>query len=943
MSHKERDEVGSGLQLKRRSLLQAAAAAAGGTLLGSVGSEVASAAAGFDDYRNYRAIEAGQGWDRGYRGRPDRSISLTDSGIDARHPDLGPWNGIRAIESQGDLVLTRPEDNDVTRVESGETESFSGTAGPGSFATGEELYHEFTAPADVDELDATLSWSPNADASNDLEFRLDKRVDGQWQTEARAATADMPEKLLQLGIEDGAEYRFVVELYVNTTTNYEISGTYYDIEGTVTTVDADEVFAGTGGDADADTPKTVGWFDAGSRYGLREKPRDPDGHGSHCSSIMGGSGRASTFDTANSSVDEPRTALSAVTGNYIDYEVDAEAGSSVFAAAYGELIELRVEDPSGQTIESATVVGGDASTNDINTLVAPAEQSGTYTVYVQTAEGETATAAYVDTIATGSFVDPDTTAGDRNGGSNSMHAGLAPDASLVGLQGLSAPTEDLGTHIGRFVEYFNIRAVNMSWGYVGGAPLGAAAGTLDRIPAVIKDIANGGVLTLAAAGNAATPANGNGSPAIAEEAVSVAATGPLDGLAAYSSGGIGAIDEDDMDTYMKPDLTAPGGTVTDLAQAALAGDADTPESEQAAIRGYTGKAGTSMATPFTTGSTGLVAQAMEEDAPASIALPEPTATSFDDVMRLKQVLLATATETAFTAAPYHRAHVPTYDFGGRDPYEGFGRVNVGAAIDAVTRNIEGASSQTVGLNVPWDERAVAGFVEAGPGTVDASVSFSHYSGGDKANAKGAPHIDLFVYDAENPADAGEPNILARSAGVQGDASASVSIGRNSEPKTLFVVAKLVNAPGAVNGDDVQAHLDLSVDVESGFFVDGTRADDGSTFTGGQTDQIDITVNPSETSEVRDVVPSDWTVITEHSDDVDRVEEDADTGVTYVYFTDDAAADSETSYTYFAEAPSEAVLSNASTFGPVEVNAGSGWVGVSGTSDTNVVVAQSTNL
>jgi hypothetical protein len=121
---------------------------------------------------------------------------------------------------------------------------------------------------------------------------------------------------------------------------------------------------------------------------------------------------------------------------------------------------------------------------------------------------------------------------------------------------------------------------------------------------------------------------------------------------------------------------------------------------------------------------------MEEDAPSVIALPEPADSTFGDVMRLKQTLLATATETALTAAPYHRAKTPTYDFGGREPYEGFGRVNPGPAIDAATRKLAlgGTTAEVVGLNVPDDERAAAGYVDVDPGTYEASVSFSHLSG-----------------------------------------------------------------------------------------------------------------------------------------------------------------------------------------------------------------------
>ncbi|RBI61504.1 hypothetical protein DMJ13_12380 [halophilic archaeon] len=932
--------------LTRRSFLAASSALAGAGALGvgAHGVSAASDAGASDEFLNWRAREASNVWKRGYRGRQDRTVGLTDSGLDARHPGVGPWNGVQAFVEDGEVKLTKPDQNDVERERTGDAESFSGTVGPGTFATGEETYHEFTAPSGVAELDAELSWSPNVDATNDLEFRLDEKVADGWQTVTRAATASMPETM-SAPVEAGTTYRFVVEVYVNTTTTYEISGTYYEMSGTVETYDPSVVFDFVGGETTPDTPKAVGWYDPGSRYGYHERPRDPNGHGTHCSSIMGDSGRATAIDPDRVREDEPRTALSAVTGNVLAYEVEAEQGEGVYGSAYGDLIDLRIEGPDGETRDTSATTS-DVSTLDNNVVEAPADRSGTYTVYVQTAEGETATAAYVETVSVGAFVDPDATVGGRTAdGDQALHTGVAPDQSLVCFQGLSAPTEDLADQADQFSDVFNLRAVNMSWGYAGGLPLGAAAGTLDTIPNAVKDIAEAGVLTLAAAGNAATPVNGNGSPAVADECVSVVATGPLDGISAYSSGGVAGVDEDadftspePDDAYMKPDVTAPGGYVTDLVDAAKTGLADAPESEQDPIRDYTGKAGTSMATPFTTGATGLVAQAMEEDAPDPLSLPAPDDTTFDDVMALKQVLLATATETAFTAAPYHRVKAPEYDFGGRDPWEGYGRLNPGPAVDAVTREMtEGTISDVFGLNVPDDERAVAGFVRCGRGAFDVSVDFSHYSGGNAGATKGDPHVDLFVYDAENPAQHGEPNVVARDAGPQGSPSVSVT---TDESKYFFVVAKLVDVPGAVNGDDVQAHVDLSFDVTRDFVVSGTRTDDGSVFTGGQTDQIDLDVTANETVQIRDVVPEEWGVETDYGD-VARVEHDPDRGVKYVYFSPGASDD--LSVTYFADAPAEAAQSNRYTFGPVQARPdGSGtWYDVSGTSDANTVVAQST--
>ncbi|QLG60796.1 S8 family serine peptidase [Halorarum salinum] len=931
MSSQDTGEDETGRGVSRRTFVRASGALAGAGLLGGVGVRTTAAATDGDGgFRNWRAIEAQRVWDRGYRGRRDRTIGLTDSGLDSRHPDLGPWNGVTAFLEGGELKLTKPDENDLSRVDTGDGESFSGTMGPGTFATGEEAYHEFTAPEGAEELDASLSWGPVED--NDLEFRVDAWTGDAWETEARAATGDQPETLVGVPVDPGSDYRFVVEAYLNTTTEYGIDGTYYAIEGTRTTYGDDVVFEGVDGGATADTPKTVGWYDAGSRYGSYDRPRDENGHGTHCSSIMGGSGRASAVDADSVTVEEPGVTLDTVAGAALSYDVEADAGTGVFGSAYGAAIELFVEGPEGEELDSATVsADGDPGANVV--VEAPAVDSGTYTVTVRTAEGELDASAYVESVAAGAFLDPEATAGDRETGGDGLHTGVAPDHSLICLQGLSAPTEDLGRHADQFAETFELRAVNMSWGYVGGLPLGAAAGTLDRIPGVVKEIAEAGVLTLAAAGNAATPINGNGSPAVADEAVSVVATGPLDGISGYSSGGIGAIDEDDYDAYMKPDVTAPGGTVTDLANAAMNGVADVPESEQAPIRDYTGKAGTSMAAPFTTGTAGLVAQAMEEDAPDALSLPAPADAAMADAMRLKGVLLATASETALTAAPYHRAKAPTYDFGGRDPFEGYGRLNGDAAVDAVTRELSGTTSETVGLDLPHDERAVAGYVDLGVGNLDASVEFTGYEGEDAGKATAPPHVDLFVYDGGNPADHGEPNVVDRAAGVAGSASVSASEERGGGGSTYLVVAKLVDVPGAVNGDDVRATFDLSVEKAPGVRARGRRGKDGDGDDGllgaGVLHTVEVTVEADEDAVVRDVVPDGWDVM----DDLLSVVTDDDSGATYAELGEVAAGE-EATFTYEVETPTDLLdLPQEHLFGPVQIDAGDGWTGVAGTAGT----------
>ena len=90
--------------LSRRTFVRTTGLLAG---LGVVGVGPGAAASGLDDaFRNWRAWEASKVWERGYRGRPDRTVALTDSGIEARHPDVGPWNGVRVeIDDDGPRLV----------------------------------------------------------------------------------------------------------------------------------------------------------------------------------------------------------------------------------------------------------------------------------------------------------------------------------------------------------------------------------------------------------------------------------------------------------------------------------------------------------------------------------------------------------------------------------------------------------------------------------------------------------------------------------------------------------------------------------------------------------------------------------------------------------------------------------------------------------------------
>ena len=976
--------------VSRRTFMKGVGLAAGAAALGvgATGGTAGHEGTFHTRFANPRVREAAKVWESkpwrdGYRGRPDRTIAINDSGIDIDHPDLGPWNEVTAIGSgeggEPTVKLARPgklDDWRDSRVQLGDEMTQTAVLGPGTTVEGSQTaFESFVVPEreelvkrdDVNEenvpdgkgvvdMNAELSWTPPnqplpdavpllSSAGEDQSFRAEVKIDGQWITLKTVDTGSNPETLTNITAIPGKEHRFVAGQFANVVAQGTVTYSFYSYEEDLETLEGDVTFDGT--DESGVPYKTVGWFDSGSRYGSHTEPVDHDGHGSHVSGITSGTGRASTVDSLQQ--DAPRTVLTA--GQTLSYEVEAESGTGVFGVATGEGIEVLVEGPGGRTLRvSENVPPLEEARVDHPTVDEyHDEEPETYTIVVRPLEGEAVSTGRVNEVVVGSFADPETAPGDRTDGEVSLHSGLAPDASLMGIQGLSGPVASLALYGDELVPTFNLRTMNSSWGGLvpGGGTIGGSS-----LESAVKRIAEHGVLLCAAAGN--NFGTINTAPAIADEAVSVAATDDLDGITAYSDGGAQAQDEDEQGAYGKPDVCAPGGTLVTGARSVRA-EAE-PEGVDG-VRDYVNLAGTSMASPYTTGTVGLIAHAMEDGAPESIALPEPGEAGLDDVLRLKHVLLSTASSTAFTAAPYHK-HAVTYQHDRRDTYEGWGRINPDTAVDALTRDLFADAEQEgdtlsstisgdVGLDVPEDSRAVAGYVQVSSGTLDASLTHTHYSGGNKGMTKGAPWLDLYVYDAEEPARAGEPNILGSAQGQQGSASVTVDVSADrddpttdadeTETRTLFVVAKLVNVPGAVNGYDVQSHFDVDLSFTADgdlplpdFSASGSRVDDGSVFTQGQTNRVRVTVDEfsdgvSEVS-VTDEVPDGWSVL--GYGDAENTPQNGGTVHLGTVSREELGTDAATKE-YFVEATGD---TGPTTFGPAAAIAEDGTAQLATTSD-----------
>lgn len=145
----------------------------------------------------------------------------------------------------------------------------------------------------------------------------------------------------------------------------------------------------------------------------------------------------------------------------------------------------------------------------------------------------------------------------------------------------------------------------------------------------------------------------------------------------------------------------------------------------------------------------------------------------------------------------------------------------------------------------------------------------------------------------------------------------------------FRIVKRNGKPTQPNPDDAKRET---------LAVSGSRSDDGSTFTAGQTNQIDLSASAGHPIRLRDVVPLEWEVL-DAGDVGTIVEESAPNGYKHVYF--DIPPAKRKLVTYFVETPAQ---TRTYSFGPVEAREtnGSGWVTVTETGSEETVVGSDTD-
>ncbi len=180
------------------------------------------------------------------------------------------------------------------------------------------------------------------------------------------------------------------------------------------------------------------------------------------------------------------------------------------------------------------------------------------------------------------------------GEGNSVYTGVAPGAALVGVKVIaktgSGTISDVNAGIQWVInnkEKFGIEVLSMSIGISG-----SSDGT-DSTSTLVNKAVENGIITVVAAGNEGPKKYSIGSPAAAENAITVGAMADVGELgfylASFSSRGPTA------DERIKPDVVGPGVSLT--------------AAEAGSTNGYVSKSGTSMSTPFVSGTVALMLHA----------------------------------------------------------------------------------------------------------------------------------------------------------------------------------------------------------------------------------------------------------------------------------------------------------------------------------------------
>jgi uncharacterized repeat protein (TIGR02543 family) len=498
--------------------------------------------------------------------------------------------------------------------------------------------------------------------------------------------------------------------------------------------------------------KIVGWDD---EITFAPSPMDDNGHGSHVAGLAAGDGFFSVDASGNAAA-----TWGANLGSVSDSGAYLTSGLMVNKTG---VITINIKWACGGTAGLLGLVlyyGGKALNTDSWTPVASVSTPGQDTFYSLTYDVASTPSGGYDiyhavlamSAGTGDLYVAFTTSWPYTPPSDGFSAwtGIAPQSKLVGVKVMSSLGEGTENELISGINWiianrmpYHITAACMSLGF---------AVEASSVDSAVVNLVNSGVTTVVAAGNGGSGSNSIFTCGSVDEVITVAAMNQFDDIADYSSqGGTSRY----TGQTLKPDITAPGGSFFAVPLFSADSNGNDAEGRFADIQANDSAPmqGTSMATPIIAGCAQMVIQAMGGFAKWNWTRSQ--------ALQPKMILLMTATETYPNLREGETSSTsPTLERGGKDRHEGYGRVNLDAAVDALLRSyqIGNVVTDTLGMPPTPADISVLGQRLAWARNVQL-VSGSKYN--FSLSVPAGADYDLYLYDSTGTTY-GEPAIVAKS-------------------------------------------------------------------------------------------------------------------------------------------------------------------------------------
>jgi hypothetical protein len=503
--------------------------------------------------------------------------------------------------------------------------------------------------------------------------------------------------------------------------------------------------------------KIIGWID---EIGFTNAPTDDNGHGSHVAGLATGDGffsvdasgnaittwgadlgpvpASGTYAVAGVPVNKPGT----ITLNVKWGHTGTGSTLTGIALAYGD----KTLTTRTQVASVSTPSQNQFYSLNYTVTSTPTSAFDMYHIGLTVAQGSSTSDLYVTFTLSWPYTPP----------SDGFQAwtGIAPQSKLVGIKVMnslgSGTANELINGINWLInnrQAYHVTVASMSLGF---------ATEQTSVDAAVLNLVNSGVAVVVAAGNDGSGGNRVYTCGSVDEVTTVAAMNQFDAVTDFSSqGGTSRY----RGATAKPDIMCPGGSLDGLPIFSADSNYNDAEGHFVDVQPNDSAPlqGTSMATPIISGCEQILIQALGGFAKWNYTSP----TSRSLALQPKMLLLMTATETYPNLRERNTSvGSPTLDRGGKDVHEGYGRVNLDAAVDAVLQSyvVGSVVTDTLGMPPTVADTSVLGQHLAWARNVQLTsgntynFSLAVPAGGD---------YDLYLYNSTGTAY-GEPSTVARS-------------------------------------------------------------------------------------------------------------------------------------------------------------------------------------